>query len=88
MQSGCLIAGMCALVQPPPQVRVDDVARLDGAVAASGTLGSVVDLHMAHKDVLEGESGDVDFGVYMGDSSVAPSPTGETCPADYLGKAA
>jgi hypothetical protein len=71
------------------QVRVDKVADvpLDGqeaeTSAPSGALGAVIELSVAHSEVLDATSGDIDFRVRLGDSGVAPSATGETCPADY-----
>ena len=51
--------------------------------APSGALGAVIELSVAHSEVLDATSADIDFRVRLGDSGVAPSATGETCPADY-----
>ena len=60
---------------------------LDGQAAEagvpSGALGAVIELSVAHKEVLDATSGDIDFHVRLGDSGVASSATGESCPADY-----
>ena len=71
------------------QVRVDKVADvpLDGQAAEtsapSGALGAVIELSVAHEEVLDATSGDIDFHVRLGNAATAASASGDSCPADY-----
>ena len=74
-------------------MRVDKVAAvpLDGQAGAAeagalpGVLGAVIDLSVAHTEVLDATSGDIDFRVLLGNAAAeAPSTTEEACPADYV----
>ena len=58
---------------------------LDGqaaeAGAPSGALGAVIELSVAHKEVLDATSGDIDFRVLLGNANAAA--TVDSCPTDY-----
>ena len=70
-------------------MRVDKVADvpLDGqeaeTSAPSGALGAVIELSVAHEEVLDATSGDIDFHVRLGNAATAASASGDSCPADY-----
>ena len=49
----------------------------------SGALGAVIDLSVAHKEVLNATTGDIDFRVFLGNAAEGASAAGESCPADY-----
>ena len=83
------MACACLLATPHLQVHVDEVASVPmagqdaGTSTPSGALGTVLDLQIAHEEVLDAISGNIDFGVYIGNAAAAPSSPEEACPADY-----